>query len=201
MAESLPDTDSEKRERYSRVSMAIIETFPNILRDVIESIISASHLYQKCIPFLKSFYAEQQKNLATLQHSNSYDSLDITLIYKLLRQFPLLPSPTKGWGNIPDKVDIQVEDDIERIRYYRNQLAHRSDIKINKSVFDEYFQTFRDIGHRMDLYFNQKSNYEQRIIGYKTCRMDTEMLAKYENAMKEMENIKCKYASNHTVII
>ncbi|CAC5383517.1 unnamed protein product [Mytilus coruscus] len=143
--ESLPDTESENGERYSRVSMAIIETFPNVLRDVIQSMISASQLYQKCIPILKTFNAEQQKNITTLQHSNSYDSLDITLIYKLLRQFSLIPSPTKGWGSIPDKVDTNIGDDMERIRRYRNQVAHRSDTKINKTVFDKYFENFREI--------------------------------------------------------
>ncbi|XP_052081918.1 uncharacterized protein LOC127719719 [Mytilus californianus] len=173
--------------------MAIIETFPNILRDVVQSRISANQLYQKCVQVLKYFLPEQQINLAKLQHSNTYDSLDITLIYKLLRQFSLIPPPTKGWGSIPDKVAIKLGDDIERIRDYRNQLAHRCDTNIDKNVFDDYFDKFRDIGQRMDLYFYQRTDYERRIIRHRTCMMDTEMQAKYENAMKEIENIKMRF--------
>ncbi|XP_063409116.1 uncharacterized protein LOC134692588 [Mytilus trossulus] len=191
--ESLPDTESDKRERYSRVSMAIIETFPNILRGVIQSIISASDVYQRCITVLNTFYVEQQRNLALLQRANSYDSLDITLIYRLLRQFSLIPSPTQGWGSKPDVMDFTIGDDVERIRFYRNELAHRSDTNIDKTMFNEYFEQFRDIGNRMDLYINNNTNYEQRIIWHKTCRMDAEMQAKYENTMRKMENIKLRY--------
>lgn len=126
------DDESENRERISRMSLAIIDTFPNIFREIIRSTISPSELYQKCISHLCSFSADQRKCLHELQSSNSYDSFDISLIYKLLRQFELVSSPTKGWGNVPDKEDIQLSDDIERIRRYRNQLAHRSSSTMTK---------------------------------------------------------------------
>ncbi|XP_052082921.1 uncharacterized protein LOC127720379 isoform X3 [Mytilus californianus] len=190
---SLTNIESEKRERYSRLSIPIIETFPNILRDVIRTIMPAKLLYQKCIPVLKTFYPEQQTNIKELQYSNTYGSLDVTLIYQLLRQFSLIPSPTKGWGRLPDKVDINLGDDIERIRFYRNKLAHRSDTKIEKNEFNEYFDEFRGIGNRMDLNFSQTTNYEEQIIGYRTCGVDTAMQAKFKNAMKEIENIKLRY--------
>ncbi|CAG2223693.1 unnamed protein product [Mytilus edulis] len=192
--ESLPDTESDKRERYSRLSIPIIETFPKILRDVIRKIMPvAKPLYKKCVPVLRTFYPEQQTIIKELQYSNTYDSLDVTLIYQLLRQLSLIPSPTKGWGSFPDKVDINLGDDVERIRCYRNNLAHRSDTKIDKNEFSEYFNEFRSIGHRMDLNFSQTTNYEQEIVGYKTCVMDTAMQAKYENAMMEIENIKLRF--------
>lgn len=200
MSDSLLNTACNNGEWYSRISMAIIETFPNILRDVIQSRISANKLYQRCVPVLKHFVPEQQKNIIKLHHTNTYDSLDITLIYKLLRQFLLIPPPTKGWGSIPNKVDIILGDDMERIRVYRNELAHRCDTNIDRNLFDEYFDNFRDIGQRMDLYFNKKRDYERRIIWHKTCMMDSEMQAKYENALKEIENIKSKDVFNLKVI-
>ncbi|OPL21505.1 hypothetical protein AM593_05592, partial [Mytilus galloprovincialis] len=194
MAESLPDTESDKKERYSRLSIPIIETFPKILRDVIGKIMPvAKPLYQKCVPVLTTFYPEQQANIKELQYSNTYDSLDVILIYQLLRQFSLIPSPTKGWGKLPDNVDIHLGDDVERIRYFRNKLAHRKDTKIEKNEFIEYFNEFRSIGHRMDLHFSQSTNYEQEILGYRTCVMDTAMQAKYENALKEIENMKMRF--------
>lgn len=192
MAESLTNTVSEKRERFSRLSIPIIETFPNILRDVIEKSMSAKLLYQKYAPVLKTFYPEQQEKIKELQHSNSYGSLDVTLIYYLLKRFELIPPPQKGWGRRPDKVDIQLGDDVERIRYYRNELAHRCDSNVDEKKFNEYFDEFRDIGYRMDQIFLKTTNYEQEIIGSRTCGIDTAMEAKYENAMKKIENITCK---------
>ncbi|CAG2207195.1 unnamed protein product [Mytilus edulis] len=197
--ESIPDTESDKRERYSRLSIPIIDIFPKILRDVIRTCEPvAKFLHQKCVPVLTTFYPEQQRIIEELQYSNTYDSLDVTLIYQILRRLKLIPLPTKGWGKLPDKVDINLGDDVERIRCYRNNLAHRSDTKIEKNEFNEYFNEFRSIGHRMDLNFSQTTNYEQEIVGYRTCGMDTAMQAKYENAMMEIENIKCKSAPNIT---
>ncbi|CAC5385049.1 unnamed protein product [Mytilus coruscus] len=192
-AEFLPDTESEKRERYCRLAMAVIDTFPNILRDVIRSNISASDLYLRCIRLINTLNPEQQANLRQLHYSNTYSSLDITLIYKLLRQFNLIPPPTQGWGAIPDKADSKLADDIERIRFYRNQIAHRCDTNIDTNVFDDYFDKFQDIARRMDLIFFQKTNYERQIIGHRTRRIDTELQKKYENAMKKIDNIQLRF--------
>lgn len=186
------DDESENRERISRMSLAIIDTFPNIFREIIRSTISPSELYQKCISHLCSFSADQRKCLHELQSSNSYDSFDISLIYKLLRQFELVSSPTKGWGNVPDKEDIQLSDDIERIRRYRNQLAHRRSSTMTKEEFDNYFDQFCGIGKRIDCNFFQKTNYEYQIIGHQTCRMDIQMQIKYNNSLKELENLRCE---------
>ncbi|XP_076086391.1 uncharacterized protein LOC143057050 isoform X2 [Mytilus galloprovincialis] len=192
--ESLPDTESDKRERYSRLSIPIIDIFPKILRDVIRKCEPvAKLLHQKCVPVLTTFYPEQQRIIEELQYSNTYDSLDVTSIYHILRRLKLIPQPTKGWGTLPDKVDINLGDDVERIRRYRNNLAHRSDTKIEKNECNEYFNEFRSIGHRMDLYFSQPTNYELEIVDCRTCGMDTAMQAKYENAMMEIENIKLRF--------
>lgn len=186
------DSDAEIREQYSRMSLVITDTFPNILRDVIRSVIHTNKLYQLCVPHMRSFPLDQQKSLKDLDLLNSYDSLDVSLVYKLLRQFKLIPSPTKGWGLYPEKGDIKLGDDVEHIRNYRNQIAHRTNIIIEKNEFENYFDHFRDIGRRMDLNFFQKTNYEETIVLHKTCRMDIQMQVKYENALQELENIKCE---------
>ncbi|XP_052067786.1 uncharacterized protein LOC127707294 [Mytilus californianus] len=146
-----------------------------------------------CLPHLNSFSSDQKIILNDSQSSNSYDSMDITLIYKLLRQFSLINPPTKGWGNNPDKVDINLVDDVERIRRYRNQLAHRCNTNIGKDEFDDYFDNFRDIGNRMDINFFHTTNYKRVIIGHKTCSMDMQMQTKYKNALKQLENIKLQF--------
>ncbi|CAG2216033.1 unnamed protein product [Mytilus edulis] len=183
------------REKGILGCQSLSSTFsPKILRDVIRKCEPvAKFLHQKCVPVLTTFYPEQQRIIKELQYSNTYDSLDVTLIYQLLRQLSLIPVPTKGWGKLPDKVDINLGDDVERIRCFRNNLAHRSDTKIETNEFNEYFNEFRSIGHRMDLNFSQTTNYEQEIVGYRTCGMDTAMQAKYENAMMEIENIKLRF--------
>ncbi|XP_063418377.1 uncharacterized protein LOC134701166 [Mytilus trossulus] len=187
------DEDSENIERYSRVSRVIIDTFLNIFRDIIRSNISANKLYQMCLPHLKSFSSDQETVLKDANSSNSYDSMDITLIYKLLRQLSLISPPTNGWGNKPEKADMKLADDVERIRRYRNHLAHRCNTNIGKDEFDDYFDKFRDIGYRMDLNFFNKTNYERLIKLHKTCSMDKQMQTKYMTALKQLENIKLQF--------
>ncbi|CAC5405962.1 unnamed protein product [Mytilus coruscus] len=187
------DKDIENRDRISRVSFVVIDTFPNILRKIIESVILTSDLYKMYRQHMKNFSTDQQASLEKLKSPNPYDSMDISLMYKLLRQFLLIKTPTKGWGSKPDNVDLKLADDVERIRWYRNQLAHRCSIQIGKDEFDDYFDQFTNIGQRMDVYFHQNTNYKCTITGQKTCRMDIGMQIKYENALKELENIKLRY--------
>lgn len=92
-----------------------------------------------CLSHQYSFSTDQKASLNDLQSSKSYESMDITLIYKLLRQFSLIDPPTNGWGSNPNNVCIKLADDVERIRHYRNQLAHRCDANIGKDEFDDFF--------------------------------------------------------------
>ncbi|XP_063398430.1 uncharacterized protein LOC134683205 isoform X2 [Mytilus trossulus] len=185
--------ESFKREFYSRISLVVIEKLPKILRNILQSSVSARDLYGMCIPKLHYFNTDQQTSLQTLRRSGSYDSLDIGLIYKLFRLFSLIPPPTKGWGMYPDKTDIKVADDVERIRQYKNKIAHRCNPDFDKDEFDDYFNKFRDIGHRMDATFFQKTNYENEIIEIKTCRLDSDIQIKYTDAMKQLESIKLRF--------
>ena len=61
---------------------------------------------------------------------------DFTLLYKLIRNFLTTdPPPTYGWGNPPSSGHVNETDDIERIRYLRNLLAHNSKFKICNTDF------------------------------------------------------------------
>ncbi|XP_061193744.1 uncharacterized protein LOC133201974 [Saccostrea echinata] len=51
-------------------------------------------------------------------------SMDVTIMYKLLRNFSDIGPPGNGWGKEPKIVDIKEGDDIERIRLYRNRYSH-----------------------------------------------------------------------------
>ncbi|XP_076103272.1 uncharacterized protein LOC143072293 isoform X2 [Mytilus galloprovincialis] len=182
----------ENKEHYSRISLVVIESFPNMLRTVIKLVKTARDMYNMCKPFMEDFTSHQQTKLQELNSSNSYDSLDISMIYRLLKQFSLIKSPTNNWGGVPGEKDTEVADDVERIRYFRNKIAHMCSTNIGKVEFDNYFNQFLDIGRRMDKNF-QNTNFESDIIVHKTCNMDTQMQIKYMNLLKELENIKLRY--------
>ena len=65
---------------------------------------------------------------------------DFTLVYKLIRNLlTAIPAPTCGWGNQPLPRHLNETDDIERIRYYRNELAHNSYFEICDEDFSTYW--------------------------------------------------------------
>ncbi|VDH98267.1 Hypothetical predicted protein [Mytilus galloprovincialis] len=73
---------------------------------------------------------------ASVKSSN----FDITLLYKLIRNTikPLSP-PTRGWSSQPLPGDLTEEDDLERIRFNRNILAHNTELKLTDSDFNKFW--------------------------------------------------------------
>lgn len=140
------------------------------------------------------FTNEEQNKLNSLKSSKTYDLLDIPLAYRLLRQFSIIKEPTNKWGKPPSSTDISTGDDVERIRFLRNSFAHRSNINITQSEFDDTFSTFKDICRRMDVYFNNDcaSGYENDVSRKETTPMDNHLRQKYQRSLQELENIKCK---------
>jgi hypothetical protein len=65
---------------------------------------------------------------------------DFTLLYKLIRNLlPAIPAPTRGWGIQPLPGHVNETDDIERIRYLRNILAHNSEFEICDADFSTHW--------------------------------------------------------------
>ncbi|XP_062587785.1 uncharacterized protein LOC134249449, partial [Saccostrea cucullata] len=64
-------------------------------------------------------------------------SMDVSIMYKLLRNFSDITPPGNGWGKEPKIVDIAESDDIERIRLYRNKYSH--DPGSSPVIIDEVF--------------------------------------------------------------
>lgn len=46
-------------------------------------------------------------------------------------------NPKKGLGRKPDKNDIGLADDLERIRHYRNCLCHKTSFEIETNEFNK----------------------------------------------------------------
>lgn len=191
----------EEREYISRVSMVITTIFPNILRFLLISCAlnsnSPCQMYQQYfVSKLSEFEQFQRKALKKIQKTNTYDSVDIPLSWKLFRKFQLIAPPKKGWGKPPEAHHVTISDDVERIHQLRNEIAHMTDTKINQSTFIKYFKQFSDIGNRVDQHF-RSNRYRIKINECITCVMDSAQLIKYENAVKQMENMKCKLYLEH----
>lgn len=191
----------EEMEYLSRVTMAIKTVLSNIIRALLRRCAinsnSPCQMYKHCfITKISDFEKFQKDALQEIQKTNTYDSVDIPLGWKLFKKFPLIAPPTKGWGKPPMSNHVKISDDIERIHQLRNELAHMTDTRMNQSTFMKYFKQFGEIGNRVDQYLRSTS-YRLEVNKCITCVMDSTQLKKYENAAKQMENMKCKLYFKH----
>lgn len=67
---------------------------------------------------------------------SSTSDVDVSLMYSIFRNAIGMPNPSKGWGNFPDANDINISDDIERIRHYRNKISHENSAEMTTEDFN-----------------------------------------------------------------
>lgn len=186
--------ESKRWNRLSRIERVVFDKFPSFLRRIIKMHYTPSQMYSQIAKNTSNFTKAQQRSLRKLRTGRSFDLLDITLMYKLMRELSLIHTPSKGWGQHPNSSDLTIADDIERIRIFRNTFVHRTGIKMDQNTFEKYFLQFRNISHRIDVYLgnNKSPSCEQEIITCKMCHMDVDFRVNLTKSPKRLANIKSK---------
>lgn len=143
-------TLSQKQLNFARFSIACIDINKPPLKDILTIFITPLDLkkeIKKRQPLLTGEYKlnpdQRKKCYYNSNNSPDYSTFDITLLYKLIRNLCPSLEPTKKWGNKPTVNDLDVGDDIERIRYLRNSIvAHSASAEISD---DEYNYLWSDV--------------------------------------------------------
>ncbi|KXJ06878.1 E3 ubiquitin-protein ligase DZIP3 [Exaiptasia diaphana] len=63
----------------------------------------------------------------------------------LLRNICNLPTPANGWSNEPAATSISQEDDIVRVKLYRNKLSHISERALSDADFNKYWNDIETV--------------------------------------------------------
>ncbi|CAC5399767.1 GTPase IMAP family member 4,GTPase IMAP family member 7 [Mytilus coruscus] len=190
----LDSVTNQMRERWARLSVVVIDVLTEILRVIIKSKITPVDMYQKCISILYKFDKVQQSNLWLMKCTNTYNSLDIPVLCKLIREFfhtLSIQPPTQGWWTEPHPADQNLGDDIERINILRNKLAHQCKAEIEEAKFEYYFVQICSISRRIDDTFG--TSFAQLTVERKTEYMDIITQQNYHRALRELENIKLRH--------
>lgn len=67
-----------------------------------------------------------------------YDTFDVELLYKLIKNLCPSLKPTKGWGKKPDAKHNQSGDEIERIRIFKDELlCYIKTAEIDRRKYEE----------------------------------------------------------------
>jgi hypothetical protein len=116
---------------------------------------------------------EERVSLNTLIN-RTYDNIDFTLLYKLMRSFSILDDPKQGWGKQPTNTDVTISDDVERLRFARNKIVHRIKADIDLIEMSDYFSNIVNIAQRIDTNLGKlpDQGFAREVLNFQTHCMD-----------------------------
>ena len=144
--------ESPDTKRFQRVATLFVRGGTTIIRGLFDHIHPPSTLahvlqiqHRATLEDLKRrriLNSDQWKKLFPSSGADGQSKdFDLTLLFVLLRNICNLTAPANGWDNLPANIsDISLEDDLARIKYYRNsRYAHTSDGKLSEDEFNDYW--------------------------------------------------------------
>lgn len=176
---------SNDTRNFQCVTVASVDLITPVLRDILDSHINPEKLYQKIKSCFKTFKLSQEQQAICYIPPNGvpdYKQFDVTLLYTLIRNLCPLPCPAQGWGNPtwPKATDIQISDDIERLRLFRNNYyAHAKSAKISDNTFKDIWGNLRSAISRIQIVYNV--DYEDELIRIEKSKYT---LSDWEECMK-----------------
>ncbi|CAH3157722.1 unnamed protein product, partial [Pocillopora meandrina] len=201
-----PFASTKETTNYARLCRLLVDIGCQVLRSTFDKIHPPAtlHTVVGCTSVhyakLQSLYKGKKKVLNPKQWGKLYPThravsskdFDITLLTVLLRNICSLRTPTKGWDELPPATDIRIEDDIARVKYYRNTVyGHASQASVDDSSFSADWQKIREALVRLG-----GAHFRTEIDNLEHDCMDPDMEEHYRELMKQWkkddDNIKDK---------
>nr|XP_058950860.1 NACHT, LRR and PYD domains-containing protein 12-like isoform X2 [Pocillopora verrucosa]XP_058950861.1 NACHT, LRR and PYD domains-containing protein 12-like isoform X2 [Pocillopora verrucosa] len=199
-----PFASTKETTNYARLCRLLVDIGCQVLRSTFDKIHPPAtlHTVLGCTSVhyakLQSLYKGKKKVLNPKQWGKLYPThkavsskdFDITLLTVLLRNICSLRTPTKGWDELPPATDIRIEDDIARVKYYRNTVyGHASQASVDDSSFSADWQKIREALVRLG-----GAHFRTEIDNLEHDCMDPDMEEHYRELMKQWkkddDNIK-----------
>lgn len=176
---------SKEEHNFHCVIVASLELINLPLIDILTNKISPKDLYTKinsCSALLQgdSKLRPEQLKVCYLQPpaTPDYSKFDVTLLYKLIRNLCSLPSPRQGWGKEPEANDIQISDDIERLRLFRNNYqGHANSASIPDAVFQDIWKNLEYVIKRIKSSIKWSVDYEEKLFKLERTKFDRDQVA------------------------
>ena len=156
MASSTPATPSTKETtNYARLCRVLVDVGTCALRDCFDSMCTPPTLHTVLVanqPTLQSLRSKRIINptqwgklFPAIPASVSSRDFDITLLMILLRNICGLAPPLTGWDALPGATDVSREEDIARVKYFRNTVyGHAEQAFVDDATFDTHWKEIRD---------------------------------------------------------
>lgn len=153
---------------FQCVTVASVDLIPLPLRDILARHINPEDLYDriKSNSSLQKQLHQHQRKICYLEPPGmpDYNKFDVGLLYTLIRNLFILPSPSQGWGYEPKSSDTQLSDDIERLRLFRNNYyGHVNSAEISDDLFKDIWMNLKCVLKRIRSQLNCSVDYEQKL--------------------------------------
>lgn len=198
MAFSPPSKD---QQNFECITVASVDLIKLPLKNILESHIKAVDLFKginSCPALLTGKYKlrQDQLKLCFLQPPAipDYRNFDVTLLYTLVRNLCPSLKPTNGWGKEPDDADIQIGDDIERLRLFRNNYhAHADSTAISDAEFKDIWKNLNSVVNRIQKYMYSKGHnvdYKQELSKIESSKIEKDHLESCKLLLEALMNIQ-----------
>lgn len=171
---------SKLQENFTCFAIACVDLLKLPLIDILENHVKPADLYSKLNSstlISGNKLRRDQQDMCFIQPPGipDYSKFDVSLLYTLIRNLCPL-KPTEEWGKEPDPANTQLGDDIERLRWFRNEkFAHANSAEISDSEFKKHWTYLQTVINRIQS--NKRAG----------CKSD------YRQHFKSIENRTLKY--------
>lgn len=156
------------------------ELFRDILRQHVTEIQMTGRLLEEGTQkkLLKGNLGTDLKEILYPQNGcfiSDYTSLDLSALYRLIRNVSGIPAHQKGWGRSPNPSDHSVSANIERLRTIRNvDTAHGAGKTLKEHEFQTLWKKIENSIEELEKSLPGKSTkYKDEVTKWKTCPFDS----------------------------
>ena len=155
MASPVSFSSTKETTNYARLCRLLVDVGSCVLRDTFDRFNPPSNLHKYLMTHHATLQLLQKKKVLNptqwgklypaIPTSVSSKNFDITLLTVLLRNICSLSSPATGWDAFPPATDMSTEDDIARVKYFRNTVyGHAEKASVDDATFNVYWQDIKD---------------------------------------------------------
>jgi hypothetical protein len=197
---SVVSFDPKKQENFVRLHQFLVLICGNILRVVLSYHIKPGDLRSELEKH--KFQLERnlnagEKNILYPPQSSTTSSpsirsrdLDISLLYRILRNICNIPKHRAGWGKTPVPGDYCVSACIERIRIHRNStLGHSKDGTINDAEFKDLWNELKKSVLEIENNVIGSDTYERQIDHLHDCDLNPTKVKEYVAQIRRIRGI------------
>lgn len=139
------------KERHAQLGLFVLKLFPTMMQFILKYSIAPAKLNREyLLKTLQKVFTEDEIDL--LKTLPKVDNFTINICYKILRFGSLIEEPQCKWGNIPLEKDIKIEDDIQRIINYSNDVISRTSGEIDEIYSNVFEENVKQMITRVDVY-------------------------------------------------